>query len=212
MVRAAEGFSGTTEAGKQFVKDLALRQIAWTYALGQSLRGRDATEGIDAFLSKGELEQLKAKSNIPNALLLYQTQRIKEAREKNLITDFGQLRLDEIVMNNVDNMGMCERIKGTVFPSPYNLFLHITIFVFSISLTIGIHDFKGFIEIPSTIIISAIFLAIERVAVLLQDPFENNPSDVPVTTLANKIEIDLKQMVGIEEMPKPVPVNKFFKM
>lgn len=212
LVRAAEGFSAGNEAGKQFVKDLALRQAAWAYSLGKSLRGQDPTEDINNFISADELMKLKQKANIPNALLQNQSQRIKEAREKNLISDFGQLRLDEIVMTNVDNMGMCERIKGTVFPSPYNLFLHITIYVFAITLTIGIQDAKGFIEIPSTIVISAIFLAIERVAVLLQDPFENNPSDIPVITLAYKIEVDLKQMVGIDDLPKPVPVNKFFQM
>ncbi|HEY3405479.1 MAG TPA: bestrophin family ion channel [Ohtaekwangia sp.] len=212
LVRSAEGFSTGSEEGKQFVKDIALQQIAWTYALGQSLRGKNPIEGIDSYISATEVARLKGKANIPNALLQHQSQRIKAARDQNLITDFGQLRLDEIVRTNVDNMGMCERIKGTVFPSPYNLFLHITIYVFAVTLTIGITDFEGYIEIPSTIVISAIFLAIERVAVLLQDPFENNPSDIPVTTLAYKIEVDLKQMAGIDKPPQPVQANKFFQM
>jgi ion channel-forming bestrophin family protein len=212
MVRAAQGFTIATDEGKKFVETIGLRQIAWVYALGKSLRGMNASEALNSFVSAEEIAQVKDRANLPNALLQNQSLDIKKARDKNLITDFGQLRLDEIVMTNVDNMGMCERIKGTVFPSPYNLLLHITIYVFAITLTISITDYTGVIEIPCTIIISSIFLAIERVAVLLQDPFENNPSDIPVSTIAKKIEIDLKQMMGDRNLPEPLPANKFFQM
>ena len=215
LVRAAKGFvvAGVkTEDETNFVNRLGMRQIAWVYALGRSLRNQNELDGLEEFLPLEEIESIKSKNNIPNAILEYHSADIKQANANGLITDFGQLRLDEIVMRNVDSMGMCERIKGTIFPSPYNRFVHLTIYVFAITLTVGITDFAGYIEIPATIVITSLFLALERIAVLLQDPFENNPSDIPVSTISNKIEFDLKQMMGNDNLPKPVLSNGYYVM
>lgn len=215
IVRTAEGFivdGADPERAKKFVESIGIRQIAWAYALGRSLRNQNALSKIDKLITPEELVVLKNRGNVPNALLEFHTTDIKQARKEGLITEFGQLRLDELVMRMVDSMGKCERIKGTVFPSPYNRFVHMTIYIFALTLTIGIEDFRGVIEIPATVIITTLFLLLERIALLLQDPFENNPSDIPVSSLAHKIETDLKQMMHRDDFPEPLEDYHYFVM
>ncbi len=214
VVRATETYLkvGTEEVNKALIHRIGLRQIAWTYALGKNLRGQDPLNGIEEFLSAEEFEKLKGMNNVPNALLHNHSKDIRKAREQELISEFGQLRLDELVMRLVDSMGGCERIKGTIFPTPYNRIVHITIYIFAITLTIGISDFIGFRETIVTVVLTTIFLALERVAVVLQDPWEGLPSDIPVTMLSHKIETDLKQMMGDDSLPEPLPSDEYFVM
>lgn len=215
IVRAASGFvvdGADPKRAKLFVESIALRQMAWCYALGRSLRNQSALANSEKFLSPEEFEVLKKRGNVPNALLEFHSKDIAQARSKGVLSEFGQLRLDELVMRMVDSMGKCERIKGTVFPSPYNRFVHVTIYIFAITLTIGIEDIRGLVEIPATVAITTLFLLLERIALLLQDPFENNPSDINVTFLAHKIETDLKQMVNRDDLPEPLPNYKYFVM
>jgi putative membrane protein len=52
------------------------------------------------------------------------------------------------------------------------------------------------------------FLALERIGRVLEDPFENRINDVAMTAIATTIEINLRQMLGETELPPPAqPVD-----
>jgi putative membrane protein len=92
-------------------------------------------------------------------------------------------------------MGMAERIKSTVFPATYRLFLHGFIYLFVISLSISLSDIASYFEIPLLIVISSAFFLLERTATHLQDPFSNKPTDTAMTAIANTIDINIKQLL-----------------
>jgi ion channel-forming bestrophin family protein len=52
------------------------------------------------------------------------------------------------------------------------------------------------LEIPMVIAIATTFFLIEKMTIHLQDPFENRPTDTPVTAIARTIERNLNQMLG----------------
>jgi putative membrane protein len=93
-------------------------------------------------------------------------------------------------------MGGSERIKNTVFPVTYSKYINMTINLFILMLPFGLIEFFGYIEIPLVIAIAASFLLIEKMAIHLQDPFENKPTDTPTTTISRTIERDLCQMLN----------------
>ena len=68
------------------------------------------------------------------------------------------------------------------------------------------HHFVWF-TVPFSIIISWIFHTMERVGEVSENPFEGEGNDVPITTMARAIEIDIRQMIGDKEnnIPKPEP-------
>ena len=55
--------------------------------------------------------------------------------------------------------------------------------------------------------VAFLFLTIEHMAIDLQRPFENAPNDTPMTALSRTIEIDLKDMLGEKDLPKPIVAN-----
>ena len=57
--------------------------------------------------------------------------------------------------------------------------------------------------IPFSVIITWVFHTMERIGEVTENPFEGNPNDVPITTMARAIEIDIRQM--IDDDPKDIP-------
>lgn len=58
---------------------------------------------------------------------------------------------------------------------------------------------------------SLLFVAIERNALIMQDPFENRPTDTPMTSLAQVIERNIHEVLG-KELPTQQVISTYFSM
>ncbi|PSL48232.1 putative membrane protein [Chitinophaga niastensis] len=184
-----------SEEMQHFQERFVKRQAAWCYSLGQTLRKTDPLKGLDRLLSRRELNYVMRYDNVPAALLLLHGKDLKHALEQGWINQYQQIAIDKTLSRLCDAMGKCERIKNTVFPATYSLYTHFTVILFIMLLPFALIDILGFMEIPMVVAIAASFLLIEKMGINLQDPFENKPTDTPVTTIARNIEKDLRQML-----------------
>jgi putative membrane protein len=201
----------TAKGNDTVVKKIAFRQIAWCYSLGQSLRGLNATENLDEFISPEDIEEIQKHNNKPLALLQLHWKDIKELKEQNQLDLFSQIQLDDTLVRLCDAQGKSERIKTTVFPVTYRLFLHAIIYLFVITLAISLRV-EGLFETPLLIAISSAFFLLEKSATHMQDPFENRPTDTAMTAIARTIEINIKQLLKETEIPKPLQPEKFYQL
>jgi putative membrane protein len=193
---------------KYEIKEFADRQIVWTYALGESLRRQEFSPSVQAYLN---IHQIKA-TNIPNVLLDKHSETIKQLAAAGAITDIQQVQLNETLARLCDSMGKCERIKNTVFPRSYSLLVHTLIYVFAAILPFGLEDSQLAVEIVMTILIPTLFIAIEKTAIIMQDPFENTPVDTPMTSLAQTIEINILEMIGEKDIPMKPQNDSYYEM
>ena len=194
------------------IKEIAFRHIAWCYSLGQSLRGLNPTENIEHLIPGESLDKIEKHNNKPLALLQLNTLQIAALKEKNALDIFGQVQINNTLVNFSNAMGMAERIKSTVFPVTYRLFLHFFIYIFVITLSIALRDIESYFEIPLLLTISSAFFLLEKSATHLQDPFMNRPTDTAMTTIARTIEINIKQLLGEKEVPKPLEPETFYSL
>ena len=181
------------EKDTKIVQDFAYRQIIWCYVLGESLRKLSYSKKVYDYVKEHKL----SKNNIPNAIINQHS----EALSKLEISDFKQIQIDSTLSRLCDSMGKCERIKNTVFPKSYSLLVHFFIYVFATLLPFGLDEKYVLVEIFLTALIPIIFIAIERTAIILQDPFENVTTDIPMTSLAITIEINIKELIGDTDLP-----------
>ncbi|MDO1451404.1 bestrophin family ion channel [Rhodocytophaga aerolata] len=184
----------TTEV-EYFRERFIKRQIAWCYSLGQSLRKMAPLQGTENLLVKDEMDFVKRYTNKPVALLELHAADLRLALKNGWINEYQQVHMDQILTRFSDSMGGCERIKNTVFPATYSLYIHFALVLFITMLPFGLIEFFGLVEVPLVIAIASSLLLIEKMAIHLQDPFENKPTDTPVTTIAKTIERDLRQML-----------------
>jgi len=177
------------------IKIIGFRQIAWCFALGRSLRELEPTQHLDDYLDKKEIDQLQLYRNKPLAILQLTVKDLADLKQKEQLDVFSLMQINTTIVNLTNAMGMAERIKSTVFPATYRLFLHGFIYLFVITLSISLSDISGYFEIPLLIVISSAFFLLERTATHLQDPFSNKTTDTAMTAIAKNIEINIKQLL-----------------
>ncbi|MDO7876493.1 bestrophin family ion channel [Hymenobacter sp. ASUV-10] len=191
---------------------LAYRQMAWCYSLGQSLRGLDPLAGLASYLTPAELAELPNHANKPLALLALHTAQLKTLYQQQALNDFQQVQLDSTLLRLCDSMGRAERIKSTIFPTSYRLLVYLFIYVFLTTLSLGLVETIGIWEAPLLLTIATSFFLLERTARYLQDPFNNKPTDTPVTAIARTIEINLRQLLHETEVPAPLKPESYYLM
>lgn len=172
------------------------RQIAWCVSLNNSLRGKNDLTPIEKYLTRSDLQQIKTYNNLPMALLIIHGQNLQEAYQKGWINSYQQVELDNTLSRFSNAMGGCERIKKTVFPVTYSMYIHLSLLFIILLLPFSLLGIFGIFTIPMVVGIAAVFFLIEKMAVHLQDPFENKPTDTPMTSICFTIERDLKQVIN----------------
>lgn len=194
------------------IKKMGYRQIAWCYSLGQSLRGLSPTENLNNYLTPDDFAAIKLHANKPLAILDLNGMHIKQLKENNQLDTFSQIQLDNTLVRLCDAQGKAERIKGTVFPVTYRMFLHSMIYLFVVTLSISLRDIEGYFQIPLLLLISSAFFLLEKTATHMQDPFENRPTDTAMTAIAKKIEVNIRQLLNEPNVSEPPEENKFYQL
>ena len=193
------------------VKRMAYRQIAWCYSLGQSLRKQDPLMNVSGLITEEELEEVQHHQNIPLGIIGLQVESVRELNRRGELDKFSRLQLEETLARLTASMGKCERIKNTVFPTTYRYGLYSAIYLFVIFLSMSVPlRLPILLEVSILIIVSMVFFFLEKAAYRLQDPFENLPTDTPVTSIARTIDINIRQLLGEKELPKPIEPNGFY--
>jgi putative membrane protein len=208
LIRQLIQFIPDGDGKTEYVQKFANRQAMWCFTLAESLRKGPFSPRTDNYF-----KELNAESdNRPNLLLTLHTKDLSELSARYNLDANKQVQLDNTIVKLTDAMGKCERIKSTIFPRSYSVMIHFMIYVLMTILPYGLDDNHFLIEIAVSIMIPSLFIAIERTAILMQDPFENKPTDTPMLALSATIERNLMEMSGQPVPPKPPEPDTFYIM
>lgn len=171
------------------------------------------------FISKEEYSKLKGKANIATQLLKIQSLRFQELRSTNYFDDFRHMQLQQLITNLYADQGKSERIKNFPFPRQYaSAAIWLTI-VFSIFVPLGINDIieqhTSYVFLLSpflSALIIWIFFLMEKTGDYSENPFEGTYNDVPITSIARGIEIDLREMIDDDFIPESIKTENGFLM
>lgn len=122
---------------------------------------------------------------------------------------FDSFQMEGQMLALANYQGSAERIKNTPLPRQYDFFTRVFVGLFSFLLPFGLLGFfqvealypHSWLIIPLTIIISGVFIIMEKTGAANENPFDNQITDVPMTALCNTIERDLKEMLGLSPLP-----------
>ena len=208
LARQAVSFShlqGSDAAGSSgFARDFVYRQIAFVHAVRCSLRRQPPWDEIQPFLDTDTVQQLKAEQNVPAAILMSMGKRLADAVRQHVIDQWQMQRMDTTLSELSNILGACERIKNTPLPRQYDYYPELFIKIYCTLLPFVIVDEVGLWTPLITVVVGFVFLVLNRIGKNLEDPFENRPYDVPLTSLSRTIEINLRQALGEKDVPAPV--------
>jgi ion channel-forming bestrophin family protein len=203
----------SSRAVEAYKKELVYRQIAFAHALRLHLRKQNSWEEFKFLLPENEYLEMTQKGNKPNYLLQRQGSSIKEGMRSEILGAFDNISLEPTLAGFNNYQGACERIKNTPLLRQYHFFTKLFLLVFMAVLPFSlIADFNKMgapaLMIPLSILVSFVFGVMGKVGEVNEDPFENRVTDVPMTSMCNTIERDLREMLGESDLPAKLEPEK----
>jgi len=165
-------------------------------------------------LSEEERGLVLRASNRATRIVALQGQELARLRARGSFDPNAHVALERVLADLYDNQGKCERIKNFPYPRQFatiNLYF-VRIFTFLVPFgLIGelkkMGDAYVWLTIPLGVLIAWVFNGMERVGQSTENPFEGSSNDVPITSMSRTIEIDLREMLGEENVPPPIPAK-----
>jgi len=195
------------EDSKPMVKKMVCRHIAFLYTLKGALRNYDDSI-YTKYLTEEELKEIKKHSNMHNAILNIQSRDLQTLSKDGYIDGFRFIELNKLLVNFSSQMGMCERIKNTVFPTTYTYLTKVFIWLFVVSITLVISSYVEYWSIFIGWLLGFVFVSTQINGMGLINPFENNSASIPLNQITRTIEINLLEMLGEPNIPEPIkPIN-----
>lgn len=163
---------------------------------------------LNRFLPQDEYKRLIDYKNTATQIIDQQSQDLKELRAKGIIDDFRHVELQKILYDFYIHQGKCERIKKFPLPRQYGsmsfIFVGIFIFLVPLGMVAEFHrlaEIAVWLSIPFSILVSWVYIMMELVGDYSENPFEGLGNDIPMLALCRTIEIDLREMLGEQELP-----------
>ncbi len=178
---------------------------------------KPACDATTKFVSDEEYNDLLKRKNTATHLVKNQGLHLKNLLDEGKITEFDKQTFHHILEELYNLQGKCERIKNTPFPRQYAYFSTLFTWVFILLLPFGLlnvfenelHELENglrqwfvFFLTPLSVLISWVFITMEKIGSNSEDPFEGRINDVPMTALCKTIEIDLRDMLNESDLPE----------
>ncbi len=145
-------------------------------------------------LTEGEQDILK-KEHIPNHLVLSIQKRINSIYRKGKLTGEHLLLLDLEMNHFLNIVGACERIKNTPIPYAYSMYIKKFIFIYVMTLPLGLVTQFEYWTVPVVILIFFTLFTIELIAEEIEDPFGRDVNDLPLDGLSHKIRRNVREIL-----------------
>lgn len=187
----------------------------------------DLGEDLKPYISDEDMEYVMSKNNKQTALLYLQSHHLRKLKERGIIWEFAFLELEGVMEELFTLQGKSERIKNFPYPRQFATMNHFFMWIFVLLLPLALvpqfaeigKDFSEtqpfigeifvWFSMPFYVLVAWIFHTMERIGRTGENPFEGTANDVPISTIARGIEIDLRQNLGEqnEDIPKQFPMK-----
>ena len=195
---------------KAFEKEMVYSQIAFVHALRCFLRQQPASDDIAPYLAPALVESLRDQKNIPQAILLHMSERLRQAFRDGYFDSIRFTAISNTLSELTNAQGGCERIKNTPIPRQYDFFPRLYVGIYCILLPFGLVSEMHWYTPMAAVAIGFLFFVLDSIGRNIESPFENTINDTPMSAISRTIEINLRQMLGEKDLPSPVePVDGF---
>jgi putative membrane protein len=167
----------------------------YVLAMKEHLRGRVIHEELH-FLNDEEGKEILSKEHIPNAIANSMYKELHMLYKTEDITGDQLITLDKEMKSFTDIIGACERIKNTPIPYSYGLFIKKFIFVYIVTMPLGlVTDFRYW-SVPIVCFVLYVFASLELIAEEIEDPFGKDANDLPTDDLSVKIKKNVEEILS----------------
>jgi putative membrane protein len=175
--------------------------VGFAHALRLRLRDEDDLETLAAFVAEDERPRLAADRNRPQLLVTLMAEKLRGAYERGLVHPQHVQILEGSLTSMTDIQGGCERIRNTPLPYVYRVLVHQIVGFYCFALPWGLLHALQWIMPAVAVLVSYAFFGLDAIGEELDNPFDTDANDLPLSQLCNLIELDLRARIGETELP-----------
>lgn len=138
------------------------------------------------------------KHHSPSEIIYFLTHKLQQLKKEGKISEMEMLYLDPQLSGFLEVCGGCERIKNTPIPYSYSSFVKKFIILYVLALPVAYVISIGMFMIPLTVFVYYVLMSLEIIAEEIEDPFNNDENDIPMEAIAQNIEKNVHQILGIK--------------
>ena len=188
------------------------RAVAYCHALRVQLRGRSDFAEAQALVEPGEWQQVRRSSDPAAALMLRMGADLAPARRDGLVDAPLTLQIDTALCAMTAAAAGCERIRHTPIPFSYTLLLHRTAYLYCFLLPFGLVDTLTVMTPVVVAIVAYTFFGLDALGDEIEEPFGEQPNDLPLDAICRTIEIGVREALGETNLPPPLqPVDHWLR-
>ena len=173
---------------------------------------------LKTYLSDAELQKVMAHRGDKEALILHwQYEAISDLYNKKLISEFILIVLTGALDDLARLQGALKRIKNYPYARNYYSIAVILVTIFvaivpfglfpyaqDLGKSAGIGHWTAWLNVPFSAVVGWVFVSLEKVGENSSNPFEGGSNDVPISSIARRIEIEMRIMLGEQTDLKPI--------
>jgi putative membrane protein len=187
-------------------RELVELQIAYVHALRLQLRDESPWAELNTILPDYDWDFLKEHRNAAFAIQQRMAELLRHCYQRGGIDNMRWAAMDRTLSALMNAQGGAERIKNTPMPRQYDFYPQAFVTVYCLLLPLGmVTNLELFTPFGSSLV-GFIFLALDQIGRDLEAPFDNTEHDVPITSIARTIEINLRQALNDRNVPEPLAV------
>jgi ion channel-forming bestrophin family protein len=172
--------------------------VAFAIATKLHLRSQPIDDRIAELVTPLQFIKLQQMNNPPLEIAFWVSDYLQAQHERGQISLYQMNQLQSTLNGLVDNLGACERILRTPMPMAYAIHLKQLLFIYCLLLPFQIVEDLKWWTAMATSLVSFTLFGIEAIGVEIENPFGNDPNDLPLDAICNTIELNIIDLISIE--------------
>ncbi|MBC7553633.1 MAG: hypothetical protein H7257_06600 [Taibaiella sp.] len=144
-----------------------------------------------------EIPNFDHTRHLPNQVASTMMTKLNQLYVTKVITGDQLIIVNNEMQNFLDVCGACERIKNTPIPYSYSSFIKKFIFLYTITLPIGLSFTLHYLLVPIVGFVFYILAGLEMIAEEIEEPFGLDANDLPMEKLAENIRINVEDLLVV---------------
>jgi putative membrane protein len=167
--------------------------IAFVIATKQHLRDQFVPEEYQDLVTPAQIQELK-EAHSPLLITTWISHYLHQQFEKSKFIDPLHFQMMINILNDiVSALTTCERIRNTPVPPAYIIFLKRTLLIYCIALPFSLVTIVHWWTPLVAGILTFILLGVEEIGTEIDDPFGNDPNDLPIELICNNVRNNVLQ-------------------
>jgi putative membrane protein len=177
---------------------------AFYWVSAQTLRKQPGLGRAERLLTEDERRALAATKFPGPMITVWIGEKLRAEAAAGRLTEQRLQACDANLTAFNDALGGAERILRTPIPFAYAQHIKIFVVLFCFSAPFAMADVMGWVTPPAVALLALALFGIDEIGVEIEDPFGDDPNDLPLDAIGEGIERAVGELAGTAAAPSAV--------